>query len=93
MPRDYKVNPPRVYSIELARVRLERILGAIPEWSELRTLTKANDVDAPEASIIASAFNAALEFARDGRLEVRQLGHFEPIYVRTRQEKGKRDKT
>ncbi len=91
--RDYKVDPPKVYSIELARIRLERILGSIPEWSELRTLTVATDVDAPESSIIASAFNAALEFARDGRLEVRQLAHFEPIYVRTRQEKDKRDKT
>ncbi len=90
--RDYKVDPPKVYSIEMARLRLERILGAIPDWSELRTLTEASDVDAPEASIVASAFNAALEFAREGRLELRQLGHFEPIYVRTRQETDKRDK-
>ena len=90
--RDYKVDPPKVYSIELARLRLERILGSIPDWSELSTLTNATDVDAPEASIIASAFNAALEFARDGRLEVRQLAHFEPIYIRTRLESRNRDK-
>ena len=91
--RDYKIDPPKVYSIELARLRLERILGSIPDWSELRTLTNASDVDAPEASVVASAFNAALEFARDGRLELRQLGHFEPIYVRTRQETSEREKT
>ena len=89
--RDYKVDPPKVYSIELARQRLERILGAIPEWAELRALTDANDVDAPESSIIASAFNAALEFARDGRLELRQMAHFEPIYVRTRQNKDEKE--
>ncbi len=90
--RDYKVDPPKVYSIELARLRLERILGSIPEWAELKSLTVAPDIDAPEASIVASAFNAALEFAKDGRMELRQLGHFEPIYVRSRRETNERGK-
>jgi len=89
--RDYHVDPPKVFSIELARQRLERILGAVPEWTELRAMTNARDVDAPEASIVASAFNAALEFAKDGRLELRQLGHFKPIYIRSRQDTDKED--
>ena len=83
LDRDYHVDPPRVYSIEMARLRLERMLGTIPEWTELRSLVHASDVDAPETSIIASAFNAALEFAKDGRIDLRQLGAFEPIYIKS----------
>ncbi len=84
--RDYHIEPPRVYSIERARERLARILGAIPDWTELRSLARVDDVDAPASSMIASAFNAALEFAKNGRIELRQLGAFEPIYIRARQE-------
>ncbi len=91
LDRDYHVDPPKVYTIEMARLRLERILGAIPEWTELRSLVHADDVDAPETSIVASAFNAALEFAKDGRIELRQLGHFEPIYLKSRDEKNARE--
>lgn len=80
--RDYHVDPPKVYSIEMARLRLERILGSIPEWTELEGLTASRDDDVPHSSVIASAFNAALEFAKDGRIDLRQVAHFEPIYIR-----------
>ena len=89
--RDYHIEPPKVYSIEMARLRLARILGAIPEWTELRSLAPARDIDAPPASVVASAFNAALEFAKNGRIEMRQLGAFEPIYIRARQETDEKD--
>ena len=82
--RTYTITPPKVFSVEDARARLERILGAIPEWTELRQLVPHREVDAPVASVTASAFNAALEFAKNGRLDIRQLAHFEPIYVRRR---------
>ncbi len=84
--REYHPDPPPVYSVEAARLRLERILGAIPEWTELRSLTKSYDVDAPEPSVLASSFNAALEFAKAGRIDLRQLGAFEPIYIKARSE-------
>ncbi len=90
LDRDYHVDPPRVYTIEMARLRLERMLGAIPEWTELRSLVHAEDVDAPETSKIASAFNAALEFAKDGRIDMRQIGAFEPIYIKQRAEDEER---
>ncbi|GJL94420.1 MAG: segregation/condensation protein A [Hyphococcus sp.] len=90
--RDYTIEPPRVYSIEMARLRLSRILGSIPEWTELSSLTTSSDVDAPPASIIASAFNAALEFAKNGRIDLRQLGHFEPIYIKARDDQDEKDK-
>jgi len=84
--RGYTHEPPRVYSIELARHRLARILGSIPEWTELSSLNPATGIDAPQTSVIASAFNAALEFAKDGRIDLRQLGSFEPIYIRSRRD-------
>lgn len=84
--REYHIEPPAIYSIEAARGRLERILGAIPEWTDLRTLTKTYDVEAPDVSVLASSFNAALEFAKAGRIDLRQVGAFEPIYIKARPE-------
>jgi segregation and condensation protein A len=89
--RDYHVDPPKVYSIEMARLRLGRILGAIPDWTELTVLAPMKEVDAPGASVLASAFNAALEFAKDGRIDLRQLGAFEPIFLRARQNGDERN--
>jgi segregation and condensation protein A len=82
--REYHIEPPEVYTIEAARGRLERILGAIPEWTDLRSLTKSYDVKAPPVSVLASSFNAALEFAKAGRIQLRQVKHFEPIYIKAR---------
>lgn len=89
--REYHIEPPAVYSIEAARIRLERILGSIPEWTELRMLTRSHDVNAPPASILASSFNAALEFAKSGRIHLRQVGAFEPIYIKNRPETSAED--
>ncbi|WP_207764886.1 segregation and condensation protein A [Hyphococcus luteus] len=84
--RDYHIEPPAVFSIEAARARLERILGSIPEWTELSTLTKTYEAQAPGVSVLASSFNAALEFAKAGRIHLRQVSHFEPIYIKARPE-------
>ncbi|MEL7486098.1 MAG: ScpA family protein [Pseudomonadota bacterium] len=82
--RTYKPTLPKVFKIEEARIRLERILGAIPEWVELRSLAPLQDVDAPRPSVVASAFCAALEFAKHGKIDLRQTEHFHPIYIRRR---------
>jgi len=87
--RTYKIEPPKVFTIEDARARIERMLGSIPEWTELTKVSPAKDIDAPAASVVASSFNAALEFAKNGALEIRQLGHFEPIYGRQRRDAQK----
>ena len=84
--RTYTIEPPKVFSIEEARARFQRMLGSIPEWIELTKISPAKGVDAPPASVVASSFNAALEFAKDGAIEIRQLSHFEPIYVRQRRD-------
>lgn len=84
--REYHIEPPAVYTIEAARGRLERILGALPDWTDLRSLTKSYGVEAPQVSVLASSFNAALEFAKAGRIHLRQVKHFEPIYIKARPE-------
>jgi segregation and condensation protein A len=78
-----KYTPPKVYLIEEARERLSRILGAIPDWAELTALSPIDEVDAPRESVIASAFNAALEYAKAGKVEIRQTGAFAPLYLRS----------
>lgn len=89
--RTYRIEPPKVFSIEEARARIERMLGAIPDWIELRKLAPMEEGDAPAASVLASAFSAALEFAKAGRIDLRQLGAFEPIYIRQRQSEDERN--
>ena len=90
--RHYTPDPPKVFSIEEARIRLSRVLGAIPDWVELRALAIGHGVDAPESSVVASAFNAALEFAKNGRIDLRQLGAYEPIYIRRKENPGEERK-
>lgn len=84
--RTYTIDPPRVWSLEEARARIERMLGSIPEWTDFIRIAPTRDVDAPPPSVLASAFSATLELAKHGRLEIRQLGAFEPIYVRERRQ-------
>jgi len=87
----YRVQPPRILQIEQARERLSRLLGVIPDWSDLVSLAEAEDADAPRESVVASAFNAALEFAKAGRLELRQSAHFEPVMIRRAPERPPSD--
>ncbi|MEM6415179.1 MAG: ScpA family protein [Pseudomonadota bacterium] len=90
--RTYQIKPPAVYSIEDARKRLSRVLGRIPDWVDLSGLALSDAPEAPRRSVIASAFNAALEFAKDGKMEIRQVGHYEPLYVRQRSTPRKDDR-
>ncbi len=85
--RTYVPPKPKVFSLEEARERLARILGGLPEWSALDSLSpmmQPAGAGMPRRSVIAGAFHAALEFAREGRLDLRQAGHFDPIYIRRR---------
>jgi len=81
-----KVRP--VWSIKDARLRLERMLGEVPsptEWLAfercMQELARAHDNG---RTVLASSFGATLEMAREGHIELRQEGPFEPIYMRSR---------
>lgn len=77
-----------VWSIKDARVRLERMLGETPspgDWMAFErcmlTLTQEHENG---KTVVASSFGATLELAREGQIELRQEGPFEPIYMRPR---------
>src|SRR5580704_15308576 len=74
-----------VLQIEEARERLERMLGKISDWSGLSRLLPPDwQGGAKRRSALASTLLACLELARDGKLELQQMGPFEEIYVRDR---------
>jgi segregation and condensation protein A len=81
----YKPEMAPVLQIEEARERLERMLGKISDWSGLtRLLPLEWQGGARRRSAMASTLLACLELARDGKLELQQMGPFEEIYVRDR---------
>lgn len=78
-----------VWSIKDARVRLERLLGEEPspvEWVAFeRCMQQLAAAHENGRTVLASSFGATLEMAREGHIELRQEGPFEPIYMRPRQ--------
>lgn len=76
-----------IFLIEEARARIERMLGQIPNWSLLvRFLPPGWGMGARRRTALASTFLAALELARDGRLEIRQMAPFGEIFLKDRAE-------
>lgn len=85
--RQHRLSPRRAYPLAEARKRLERILAQIEEWRPIERVTPPQESGAdapPPASYLASTFGAALELAREGRLELRQMAAFEPLFLRAR---------
>lgn len=74
----------RVWSLAEARLMLARLIGDLQEWTALdRFLLRYMSDPEERSSAIASSFAAALELAREGRIEIRQDGAFAEIYMRT----------
>ncbi len=73
----------RVWSLSDARLILTRMIGEISDWTALEHyLLRYMTTPKERATAIASAFAASLEMVREGKLEIRQDGAFEPIYMR-----------
>lgn len=74
----------RVWSLSDARGILTRMIGEISDWTALDHFL-LRYLPSPEERVtaIASAFAASLELVREGRLEIRQDGAFQPIYMRS----------
>ena len=73
----------RVWSLADARVILSRLIGEMRDWVALDQYLLRYLSDPEErATVIASSFAASLEMVREGRLEIRQEGAFQPIYMR-----------
>ena len=81
----YRPQMAPVLHIEEARERLERMLGKISDWSALtRLLPFEWSGGNRRRSAVASTLLAALELARDGKVELQQLAPFAEIFVRDR---------
>src|SRR3546814_5458598 len=66
-----------VVTLDAALHHLARLVGVTLDWAELAAFLPA-DYDGPlRRSAIASSFLAALELARQGRIDLRQAGAFE----------------
>jgi segregation and condensation protein A len=79
------IEPSAFYSMDDALQRFARFLGRVPEWRALvRFLPEESRGDRKRRSALASTFAAALELARDGRIELRQDRAVGPIWLRSR---------
>jgi segregation and condensation protein A len=82
--RVHVVKARAVWSINEARLRLERLVGqSTGDWEQLDCFIERY---LPAASagrtVLASSFGATLEMAREGLVEIRQEAPYAPIYMR-----------
>lgn len=85
--RAYRTVVRRAYPLETARRKLEQALARLAEWRVIDAVAPAAEAgpDAPpRESYLASTFGAALELAREGKVELRQAEAFAPLFVRAR---------
>ena len=78
-------SPPKmdVLTLERARTRIARLLGELEDWGRLDALVIEQIRDPQKRrTTMASMFGAALEYVRDGRLEIQQAANFKEILVR-----------
>ena len=80
----YKVKRRQVWSIKKARNRLSSLLGMSIEWAPINELIASfMGAEALMKTTVASTFGATLEMARDGVIEIKQSGPFQPLYVKS----------
>lgn len=83
--RAYRTLVRRAYPLETARKKLEQALVKLEEWRAIQSFAQAveSGPDAPPPeSYLASTFGAALELAREHKLELRQAEAFAPLFLR-----------
>lgn len=82
-----RIMPTQLYSMDDAIERLRGLVGTVPDWHNLAEYLPGN-LKEPliSRSALASYFAASLELVREGKLDIRQNGTFQPIFVRPRDE-------
>jgi len=71
-----------VMTLEAALERVARLLGERIDWTTIEGFLPEAATGAFRKSALASSFLAALELARQGRVELRQQSPFAPLYLR-----------
>ncbi|MGE7369188.1 segregation and condensation protein A [Neorhizobium sp. NPDC001467] len=72
----------KVWSLVEARQMLTDMIGEIADWTALQDYLLRYMPAEERVTATASAFAASLELVREGKLELRQDGAFQPIYLR-----------
>jgi segregation and condensation protein A len=81
-PALHVVRDREVMTLEDALARLSAMLGDRAEWRRLERFVPTGASPRLARSALASSFLAALELARQGRVELRQQSPFAPLYLR-----------
>jgi segregation and condensation protein A len=71
----------QVMTLDVAIARISALVGSAIDWAAIERFLPDGDARF-RRSALASSFLAALELARQGRVELRQDGVFAPLYLR-----------
>lgn len=71
-----------VMTLEAAIERVSALIGTRIEWSTLQSFLPEDASGAYAKSALASSFVAALELAKQGRVELKQKSAFAPLYLK-----------
>ena len=81
------IERPPVFAMEDALVRLQRMIGDIPEWTRLEKFLPHEFSNGKSArSGVAGTLAAAMELVREGVLEVQQLVPFGPVFLKNKKD-------
>ncbi|MFP4275616.1 MAG: segregation and condensation protein A, partial [Paracoccaceae bacterium] len=88
--RPYALDRQAIFTMEQALERMRPLIGFAGVWTEISTYLPEGWRDDParRRSATASTFAAALELAKEGRVELRQSDTFAPIELRRRPDGG-----
>ena len=76
----------RLYSVQEAAGRLQKLLPRTPGWAELSAFLPANlSQPLDRRSAVASHFVASLELAKDGVVALRQSSAYAPLFIRLKE--------
>lgn len=81
-PALHVVHRRAVMTLDEAIERVSKMVGVAVDWARLESFLPDGAPPALRRSALASSFVAMLELARQGRVEFRQDGIFEPIFLR-----------
>ena len=81
-PVMHVVRDRQVMTLDAAIARVAALVGSAVEWRTIERFLPDGASGAFRASALASSFLAALELARQGRVELRQAAPFAPLYLK-----------
>jgi len=81
-PRIHIVARRPVMTLDEAIDRVSKLIGMKIDWADLRSFLPDHADPQLRKSALASSFVAALELAKQGRVEIRQDAIFAPLYVK-----------